>query len=34
MLEDEIAFNAAMIEEREQGIQEIRQQMGEVNAVL
>ena len=34
MLDNEIAFNEAIIEEREQGIQEIQQQIGEVNDIF
>lgn len=34
MLDNEIAFNEAIIEEREQGIQEIQQQIGEVNEIF
>jgi len=33
-LDNEIAFNEAIIEEREQGIQEIHQQIGEVNEIF
>ncbi|RYQ81665.1 hypothetical protein Ahy_B10g100294 [Arachis hypogaea] len=33
-LDNEIAFNEAIIEEREQGIQEIQQQIGEVNEIF
>lgn len=31
---DEIVFNEAIIEEREQGIQEIQQQISEVNEIF
>uniref|UniRef100_A0A7N0U4D8 t-SNARE coiled-coil homology domain-containing protein n=1 Tax=Kalanchoe fedtschenkoi TaxID=63787 RepID=A0A7N0U4D8_KALFE len=34
LLDNEIAFNEAIIEEREQGIQEIQQQIGEVNEIF
>ncbi|XP_048426657.1 syntaxin-22 [Pyrus x bretschneideri] len=34
LLDSEIAFNEAIIEEREQGIQEIQQQIGEVNEIF
>ncbi|KAL3737771.1 hypothetical protein ACJRO7_019314 [Eucalyptus globulus] len=34
LAENEIAFNEAIIEEREQGIQEIQQQIGEVNEMF
>lgn len=34
MLDNEIAFNEAVIEEREQGIQEIHHQIGEVNEIF
>lgn len=34
LAENEIAFNEAIIEEREQGIQEIQQQIGEVNEIF
>ncbi|XP_039012610.1 syntaxin-22-like [Hibiscus syriacus] len=34
LLNNEIAFNEAIIEEREQGIQEIQQQIGEVNEIF
>lgn len=34
MLDNEIAFNEAIIEEREQGIQEIQEQIGEVNEIF
>lgn len=34
VLENEIMFNEAIIEEREQGIQEIHQQIGEVNEIF
>lgn len=33
-MENDIAFNEALIEEREQGIQEIQQQIGEVNEIF
>jgi hypothetical protein len=33
-LDNEIAFNEAVIEEREQGIHEIQQQIGEVNEIF
>ncbi|XP_027155951.1 syntaxin-22-like isoform X1 [Coffea eugenioides] len=33
-LDNEIAFNEAIVEEREQGIQEIQQQIGEVNEIF
>jgi len=33
-LDNEIAFNEAIIEERDQGIQEIQQQIGEVNEIF
>jgi len=33
-LENEVVFNEAIIEEREQGIQEIQQQIGEVNEIF
>ncbi|XP_027080084.1 syntaxin-22-like isoform X2 [Coffea arabica] len=33
-LDNEIAFNKAIVEEREQGIQEIQQQIGEVNEIF
>ncbi|XP_019445278.1 PREDICTED: syntaxin-23-like isoform X1 [Lupinus angustifolius] len=33
-LDNEIAFNEAIIDEREQGIQEIQQQIGEVNEIF
>ncbi|KAG1362785.1 hypothetical protein COCNU_10G010040 [Cocos nucifera] len=33
-LDNEIVFNEAIIEEREQGIQEIQQQIGEVNEIF
>lgn len=33
-LDNEITFNEAIIEEREQGIQEIQQQIGEVNEIF
>ncbi|XP_004512499.1 syntaxin-22-like [Cicer arietinum] len=33
-LDNEISFNEAIIEEREQGIQEIQQQIGEVNEIF
>ncbi|XP_024021702.1 syntaxin-22 [Morus notabilis] len=34
LLDNEIVFNEAIIEEREQGIQEIQQQIGEVNEIF
>ncbi|CAN1256778.1 SYP22 [Linum perenne] len=34
LLDNEIAFNEAIIEEREQGIHEIQQQIGEVNEIF
>lgn len=34
LLDNEIAFNEAVIEEREQGIQEIHNQIGEVNEIF
>ncbi|KAI7994823.1 Syntaxin-22 [Camellia lanceoleosa] len=34
LLNNEISFNEAIIEEREQGIQEIQQQIGEVNEIF
>jgi hypothetical protein len=34
LLENEVVFNEAVIEEREQGIQEIHQQIGEVNEIF
>lgn len=34
LLDNEIAFNEAVIEEREQGIQEIHSQIGEVNEIF
>lgn len=33
-MDNEIAFNEAIIEERDQGIQEIQQQIGEVNEIF
>ena len=33
-MDNEISFNEAIIEEREQGIQEIQQQIGEVNEIF
>lgn len=33
-MDNEITFNEAIIEEREQGIQEIQQQIGEVNEIF
>ncbi|KAL4390158.1 hypothetical protein AHAS_Ahas03G0117100 [Arachis hypogaea] len=33
-LDNEFAFNEAIIEEREHGIQEIQQQIGEVNEIF
>lgn len=34
LLDNEIAFNEAIIEERDQGIHEIQQQIGEVNEIF
>lgn len=34
MLDNEIAFNDAIIEEREQGIKEVQQQISEVNEIF
>lgn len=34
LLDNEIAFNEAIIDERELGIQEIHQQIGEVNEIF
>ncbi|PPE02620.1 hypothetical protein GOBAR_DD00319 [Gossypium barbadense] len=34
LLDNEIAFNEAIIDEREQGLQEIQQQIGEVNEIF
>lgn len=34
LLDNEIVFNEAIIDEREQGIQEIQQQIGEVNEIF
>lgn len=34
MLENEVVFNEAVIEERDQGILEIQQQIGEVNDIF
>ncbi|KAL0393388.1 UNVERIFIED_CONTAM: syntaxin [Sesamum latifolium] len=34
LLDNEIAFNEAIIDERDQGIQEIQQQIGEVNEIF
>ncbi|KAF8412789.1 hypothetical protein HHK36_000759 [Tetracentron sinense] len=34
LLDNEVVFNEAIIEEREQGIQEIQQQIGEVNEIF
>lgn len=34
LLDSEISFNEAIIEEREQGIQEIQHQIGEVNEIF
>ncbi|CAL5330363.1 unnamed protein product [Camellia sinensis] len=34
MLENDIVFNEYIIEEREQGIEEIQQQIGEVNEIF
>ena len=33
-LDNEVVFNEAVIEEREQGIREIHQQIGEVNEIF
>lgn len=33
-MDNEISFNEAIIEEREQGINEIQQQIGEVNEIF
>lgn len=33
-MDNEITFNEAIIDEREQGIQEIQQQIGEVNEIF
>lgn len=33
-LDNEITFNEAIIEEREQGIREIQEQIGEVNEIF
>jgi syntaxin 7 len=33
-LDNEVVFNEAVIEEREQGIREIQQQIGEVNEIF
>ena len=33
-MDNEISFNEAVIEEREQGIQEIQQQIGAVNEIF
>lgn len=33
-MENEIVFNEAIIEEREQGIKEIQRQIGEVNEIF
>lgn len=34
LLDNEISFNEAVIEEREQGIQEVEHQIGEVNDIF
>lgn len=34
MLDNEIVFNEAIIEERDQGIKEVQQQIGEVNEIF
>jgi len=34
LLDNEISFNEAIIEEREQGIKEIQEQIGEVNEIF
>ena len=34
LLDNEIAFNEAMIEEREQGIREVEEQIGQVNEIF
>lgn len=34
LLENEIAFNEAMIEEREQGIKEVEEQIGQANEIF
>ena len=34
MLDSDIAFNEAMIEEREQGIKEVEVQIGQVNEIF
>ena len=34
MLDNEISFNEAIIDERDQGIQEIQNQIGEVNEIF
>lgn len=34
LLDSELVFNEAVIEEREHGIQEIQQQIGEVNEIF
>lgn len=34
LLDNEIVFNEALIEERDQGIQDIQQQIGEVNEIF
>lgn len=34
LMENEIVLNEAIIEEREQGIKEIQQQIGEVNEIF
>lgn len=33
-MDNEVAFNAAIAEERDQGIQEIQQQIGDVNEIF
>lgn len=33
-MDNEIAFNEAIIDERDQGIQDIQQQIGEVNEIF
>ena len=33
-MDNEIAFNEAMIEEREQGIREVQEQIGQVNEIF
>lgn len=34
VLDNEVAFNAAIADERDQGIQEIQQQIGDVNEIF